>query len=24
VNTGKFTMTPFFGLKTAERILGLS
>lgn len=24
VNTGKFTMTPFFGLRTAERILGLS
>ena len=24
VDTGKFTMTPYFGLKTAERILGLS
>lgn len=24
VNTGKFTMTPYFGLKTAERILGAS
>ena len=22
VNTGKFTMSPYFGLKTAERILG--
>jgi hypothetical protein len=24
VNTGKYTMTPYMGLKTAERILGLS
>ena len=24
VNTGKYTMTPFLGLRTAERILGLS
>jgi hypothetical protein len=24
VNTGKYTMTPWMGMKTAERILGVS